>query len=365
MINLENENIIEDINQTSLNKVTNEELNDLPLKENSEEKIVNKFIKNSSYKSSLKSKNMNNLRKIISKGQKRLTPKKKVKKRQIVEKKEMNEQDEQEYQVKEIIGKTFINGKEHYLVYWEGYSLEESTWEPMGNLINCISLVEEFEKKEQLKSKMHGTPKKKFESKLEYKSNSPINMEFNKEISSNNIIQLSNPHYKEINSNQNINDNLENFKKNTNLKQNCNNNPLDLKKQTNNFRNNIVNLNINNNNNVNIPSLKIGIPIQILSIKSGAFIKRTLSKNKISKTIFPTVVNFKGDELTILNNGSEYETINQNISGNKAQELFILVECNKQGKNEQIYCSTDYFKLYHPAMLVDFYEKSVKLKEDK
>ena len=49
------------------------------------------------------------------------------------------------YAVEDIREKKFINGKPHYLVKWEGYPEDQCTWEPLSNLENVRSFVEEFE----------------------------------------------------------------------------------------------------------------------------------------------------------------------------------------------------------------------------
>ena len=57
------------------------------------------------------------------------------------------------YEVEEIIGKKKIRGKYYYLVKWKGYSLNESTWEPLENLDYANELIEEFNKYIDDKSK--------------------------------------------------------------------------------------------------------------------------------------------------------------------------------------------------------------------
>ena len=54
-----------------------------------------------------------------------------------------------EYQVERILNKR-INacGATEYQIKWQGYPLEESTWEPIGNLGNCRHLIDQFEKLE-------------------------------------------------------------------------------------------------------------------------------------------------------------------------------------------------------------------------
>lgn len=56
---------------------------------------------------------------------------------------------ESKYKVKKIIGKRTINGKVNYLVWWEGYKKDESTYEPKAQLIEdgLQDLIDEYEDK--------------------------------------------------------------------------------------------------------------------------------------------------------------------------------------------------------------------------
>lgn len=42
--------------------------------------------------------------------------------------------------------------KLEYLIKWEGYSKEESTWEPEDNLVNCDQVLSEYRRKTGLSS---------------------------------------------------------------------------------------------------------------------------------------------------------------------------------------------------------------------
>ena len=53
-----------------------------------------------------------------------------------------NEEDE-EYEVEEVLKKRHRKGKVQYYVKWKNY--EEWTWEPMDNLVNAKSLIEKFD----------------------------------------------------------------------------------------------------------------------------------------------------------------------------------------------------------------------------
>jgi len=54
--------------------------------------------------------------------------------------------NEEEYEVEEILDKRKHYRKIQYLVKWKGYPLSESSWEPESN-INCPELLKEFKSK--------------------------------------------------------------------------------------------------------------------------------------------------------------------------------------------------------------------------
>ena len=49
------------------------------------------------------------------------------------------------YKVEKIMKKKISKGKTQYLVKWVGYSMNESTWEPIEHLFGCPDLIEAFE----------------------------------------------------------------------------------------------------------------------------------------------------------------------------------------------------------------------------
>ncbi len=52
---------------------------------------------------------------------------------------------EKEWEVEELLSKRIKEGKIEYLIKWKNYDVEQSTWEPIVNLVNCTKLIEFFE----------------------------------------------------------------------------------------------------------------------------------------------------------------------------------------------------------------------------
>ena len=50
---------------------------------------------------------------------------------------------EVEYEVEAVLDKRILNGVTQYFVKWENY--EETTWEPVDNLVNITDLIDDFE----------------------------------------------------------------------------------------------------------------------------------------------------------------------------------------------------------------------------
>jgi len=53
-------------------------------------------------------------------------------------------QNEQEYEVEEILDVRQTSKGQEYLVSWKGYSMEENSWEPEGNLQNCQQAINSY-----------------------------------------------------------------------------------------------------------------------------------------------------------------------------------------------------------------------------
>nr|NP_611240.1 oxpecker [Drosophila melanogaster]AAF57821.1 oxpecker [Drosophila melanogaster] len=50
-----------------------------------------------------------------------------------------------EYIVEKFLGKRYLRGRPQYLTKWEGYPIEQCTWEPLENLGKCMTLIADYE----------------------------------------------------------------------------------------------------------------------------------------------------------------------------------------------------------------------------
>lgn len=82
------------------------------------------------------------------------------------------------YKIEKILERRIVNDKYEYKIKWEGFPLEESTWEPIKNLENALTLITEFDKAHPLI-----IDKKKEET--DYTNNKKINEEINNENKNN------------------------------------------------------------------------------------------------------------------------------------------------------------------------------------
>ena len=60
------------------------------------------------------------------------------------------------YNVEEILDRKQVGRTHHYLIKWEGYSKKYSTWEPKRHLLRVSDMIKEF----QDKRKCEGNKKK-------------------------------------------------------------------------------------------------------------------------------------------------------------------------------------------------------------
>lgn len=77
------------------------------------------------------------------------------------------------YNVEEILAKRNRNKKREYKVKWEGYPLDQSTWEPIEHLKSVLPLVQDFEKKNSRKEEKKLLNHKKHRDKSNAKEQSP------------------------------------------------------------------------------------------------------------------------------------------------------------------------------------------------
>jgi hypothetical protein len=52
-----------------------------------------------------------------------------------------------EYVVEKVLGKRNTNGVIEYKIKWQGYPLDQATWEPKSNLTKITNLIKEYENK--------------------------------------------------------------------------------------------------------------------------------------------------------------------------------------------------------------------------
>ena len=57
---------------------------------------------------------------------------------------QVTEDREIEYEVETIIDSQWKRNHLKYLVHWKGYSEEDRTWEPKGNLSNALDAIKDF-----------------------------------------------------------------------------------------------------------------------------------------------------------------------------------------------------------------------------
>ena len=65
--------------------------------------------------------------------------------------------DQDEYEVEQILDERTHRRRKEYLVWWKGYPLYDSTWELAGNLENAAEAIRTFERRESEESEMNPT----------------------------------------------------------------------------------------------------------------------------------------------------------------------------------------------------------------
>ncbi|KAI9582070.1 chromodomain-helicase-DNA-binding protein 1 isoform X2 [Glossina fuscipes] len=71
------------------------------------------------------------------------------------------EEEEAEYEVKDIVGHKIERGISYFLIRWKGYTKDDDTWEPEDTL-NCPDIIDKYKKKQAINSpKKGGSPAKK------------------------------------------------------------------------------------------------------------------------------------------------------------------------------------------------------------
>jgi hypothetical protein len=71
-----------------------------------------------------------------------------------------SELSDNEYYVEKVLDKKIEGGEVRYLIKWEGWAVENSTWEPLDNLGNIQNLLEKFERESREGRKKLGRPSK-------------------------------------------------------------------------------------------------------------------------------------------------------------------------------------------------------------
>jgi hypothetical protein len=56
-------------------------------------------------------------------------------------------EEQEEFEVSEILDSRIIRRKLGYLVQWQGYDVYERTWKPVANLHNASEMIQEFHRR--------------------------------------------------------------------------------------------------------------------------------------------------------------------------------------------------------------------------
>ena len=64
------------------------------------------------------------------------------------------------YYVEKILDRRKVNDRYEYKIKWEGYPMNQSTWEPLENLKTAMELVEEYDNEHPFPKKLTGKKRK-------------------------------------------------------------------------------------------------------------------------------------------------------------------------------------------------------------
>ena len=64
------------------------------------------------------------------------------------------------YYVEKILDRRKVNDRYEYKIKWEGYPMNQSTWEPLENLRTAMELVEEYDNEHPIPKKLIGKKRK-------------------------------------------------------------------------------------------------------------------------------------------------------------------------------------------------------------
>ena len=64
------------------------------------------------------------------------------------------------YYVEKILDRRKVNDRFEYKIKWEGYPMNQSTWEPLENLRTAMELVEEYDNEHPIPKKLIGKKRK-------------------------------------------------------------------------------------------------------------------------------------------------------------------------------------------------------------
>ena len=64
------------------------------------------------------------------------------------------------YYVEKILDRRRVNDRYEYKIKWEGYPMNQSTWEPLENLKTAMELVEEYDNEHPFPKKLTGKKRK-------------------------------------------------------------------------------------------------------------------------------------------------------------------------------------------------------------